>query len=167
MSDEAGHRVTVLQSVQCAWPVPRPLPTRAPDVLAAAELAAIAADVRQGRIPALSVRQPYAHYILYCGKDVENRSWKTAYRGWLLLHVPARALPGASREMPRSAHIGMVEIIDCVAHSDSPWFAGPYGLILGRRIALKKAIRANGSPGLFKPSLLDRSAVAAGLKTLT
>lgn len=35
----------------------------------------------------LSVRQPWAHAIIHCGKDVENRSWKTDYRGLLLIHA--------------------------------------------------------------------------------
>ena len=36
---------------------------------------------------ALSVRQPWAWAIVNGFKDVENRSWATAYRGPLLLHA--------------------------------------------------------------------------------
>lgn len=36
---------------------------------------------------ALSVRQPWAWAILHAGKDVENRSWATGYRGELLIHA--------------------------------------------------------------------------------
>ena len=36
---------------------------------------------------ALSIRQPWAWAILHAGKDVENRSWQTSYRGLLAVHV--------------------------------------------------------------------------------
>ena len=35
----------------------------------------------------LSVRQPWATAILHMGKDVENRVWKTQYRGELYIHA--------------------------------------------------------------------------------
>ena len=38
-------------------------------------------------IPALSVRQPWAHTILHLGKDIENRSWAWDYRGPLVIHA--------------------------------------------------------------------------------
>ncbi len=36
---------------------------------------------------ALSVRQPWASAIIRLGKDVENRLWRTPYRGPLLIHA--------------------------------------------------------------------------------
>ncbi len=39
---------------------------------------------------ALSVRQPWAWLIMYAGKDVENRSWRTDYRGEILIHAGKR-----------------------------------------------------------------------------
>lgn len=38
-------------------------------------------------LPCLSIRQPWAWAILNAGKDVENRSWTTRYRGPLLIHA--------------------------------------------------------------------------------
>ena len=38
-------------------------------------------------IPALSVRQPWAELILLGRKTIEVRSWTTAYRGMIWLHV--------------------------------------------------------------------------------
>jgi len=35
----------------------------------------------------LSVKEPWASLIFKCGKDVENRSWYTPYRGPLLIHA--------------------------------------------------------------------------------
>jgi hypothetical protein len=37
-------------------------------------------------VKALTIRQPWAWATIYGGKDVENRRWRTAYRGPLLIH---------------------------------------------------------------------------------
>ena len=36
---------------------------------------------------ALSIRQPWAWLIIHAGKDVENRTWCTNYRGRFLVHA--------------------------------------------------------------------------------
>lgn len=36
---------------------------------------------------ALSIRQPWAWLILFGGKDVENRTWRTNIRGEILIHA--------------------------------------------------------------------------------
>lgn len=36
---------------------------------------------------AISIRQPWASFILLCGKDIENREWSTRVRGRVLLHA--------------------------------------------------------------------------------
>jgi hypothetical protein len=36
---------------------------------------------------ALSIRQPWASLILKAGKNIENRSWPTKYRGRILIHA--------------------------------------------------------------------------------
>ncbi len=101
---------------------------------------------------ALSVRQPWAHAILSGGKTVENRSWPTDLRGPMALHagrsmepndidaffefIQNRGLSGpwVTRDMvdrlPRGAIVGVVDIVDCVRVSTSPWFEGPYGFVL-------------------------------------
>ena len=38
----------------------------------------------------LSVKNPYAYLIVHGIKDVENRSWKTDYRGELLIHCSGK-----------------------------------------------------------------------------
>jgi hypothetical protein len=35
----------------------------------------------------LSVVWPWPWLIMYGGKDIENRSWRTDYRGRILIHV--------------------------------------------------------------------------------
>lgn len=86
---------------------------------------------------ALTVRQPNASAFFYAdpAKDVENRSWPTAYRGPLFIHAAMRdaphwqrsAMAGALAAIPahaRAVHgaiIGLVELTGCVRDSGSPW----------------------------------------------
>lgn len=99
---------------------------------------------------ALSIRQPWAYAILYLGKRVENRTWLTNYRGPIYLHasggltkreymdfllfyqsrfVGFRSVPPAAA-LPKGGIVGKAVIADCVESLDSPWFTGPYGLVL-------------------------------------
>jgi len=43
---------------------------------------------------AISIRQPWAWLIVHAGKDIENRTWPTRYRGPVLIH----AAKGMTRE---------------------------------------------------------------------
>ena len=99
---------------------------------------------------ALSIRQPWAWHILNSGKDIENRDWPTRFRGRVLIHAskgmtraeyedgqdPLWASGGPTIELPpiekleRGGIVGSVEIVDCVAASDSPWFFGRFGFML-------------------------------------
>jgi hypothetical protein len=103
-------------------------------------------------IQALSVRQPWAHAILRGGKTIENRSWPTQFHGTIALHagrsmepddvaaffrfIEERGLSGSwlrrddADNLPRGAVVGLVDIVDCVRNSSSPWFEGPYGFVL-------------------------------------
>lgn len=85
-------------------------------------------------------------------KDIENRTWPTKFRGELLIH----AGKGMTREeyktaaefafniawasgdriplprfedLDRGGIVGMVDIVDCVSQSASPWFVGEYGFV--------------------------------------
>jgi len=51
---------------------------------------------------ALSVRQPYASLICYGVKTVENRTWKTDYRGRMLIHASGKHLSFYANEIPDS-----------------------------------------------------------------
>lgn len=102
---------------------------------------------------ALSIRQPWAFAITHGRKDVENRTWATSFRGRILLHASAtmtrddvdgfrdfikdnRDLGGDwlnTRSLPdlqRGGIVGIASIVDCVAHSRSLWFVGPFGFVL-------------------------------------
>lgn len=99
---------------------------------------------------ALSIRQPWAWLILNAGKDIENRDWPTRFRGRFLIHAskgmtrdeyenatdplwhkggPTIDIP-SFEDLQRGGIIGSVELIDCVTHSDSPWFNGLHGFVL-------------------------------------
>src|SRR3954453_1170134 len=96
-------------------------------------------------VKALTVKQPWATLILAGGKDVENRSRRTHYRGPLAIHVSQsmssltdsknqEALRHVSPELMhlallatsktynhRGYFLGTVDLVDCVRDSTSPW----------------------------------------------
>jgi ASCH domain len=102
---------------------------------------------------ALSVRQPWAHFIVRGYKPVENRQWWTQYRGPLLIHAAkgmtkfeyedcmelaaaiarftAIEIPlPAFEELERGGIAGRADLVACVSDHDSPWFSGKFGFVL-------------------------------------
>jgi hypothetical protein len=49
---------------------------------------------------ALSVRQPWAWAIIHAGKDIENWTWRTHYRGEVAIHASSK-MDESGREMGR------------------------------------------------------------------
>lgn len=87
----------------------------------------------------LSIKPPWAYAIIYGGKDIENRTWNTKFRGRFFIHCSLKPDNHAPKELwnyvptDRPAFggiIGSVELIDVVEKSDSKWFQGPKGFIL-------------------------------------
>ena len=127
---------------------------------------------------ALSIRQPWADAIIWHGKDVENRSWPTRYRGPVLIHA-AKAWGKAERadlafveDMTATkledtdrpllgGIIGRAEIVDCVEAMDSRWFFGPYGFVLRNAEALPFQ-PCRGALGFFTPSITTPEPPAQG-----
>ena len=77
---------------------------------------------------ALSVRQPWAHATLHLGKHVENRPWRTHYRGRILIQAAlkiereeALKLKLNPDDLPTGSIVGAVEIVDCVRNSKNKW----------------------------------------------
>ena len=91
---------------------------------------------------AITIKQPWASLICNGFKDIENRTWKTDYRGSVLIHVsgsPANINLSSdlishirnnksikdifvnSDRFIKSAIIGSVDIVDCVRNHDSVW----------------------------------------------
>lgn len=38
-------------------------------------------------LSSISIRQPWAYAIIFMGKNIENRTWRTNYRGKVLIHA--------------------------------------------------------------------------------
>ncbi len=111
--------------------------------------------LRLPKIPALSIRQPWAWLILHAGKDIENRCWPTKFRGRFLIHAAKgctmrefmdasdfvhdlliregtgrkHLMPGP-KEIDRGGIVGEAEIVDCVRASKSPWYMGDWGFVI-------------------------------------
>ena len=121
---------------------------------------------------ALSIRQPWADAIIWHGKDVENRDWKTNFRGPVLIHaakawgpqeradlafveaMPATTLGNVDRPL-LGGIIGKAVIVDCVEEMDSRWFFGRYGFVLRNAEPLPfKPCR--GQLGFFTPEFTEK-----------
>jgi len=94
-------------------------------------------------IPALSIRQPWAWLIVNGHKDIENRDWRTPFRGRFLVHASktitrrdyAEAcaqvddlLPftrkhcwPAFEDLQLGGIVGHATVVDCVQDHPSPW----------------------------------------------
>ena len=90
---------------------------------------------------ALTVKQPWASLIVEGIKDIENRTWKTNYRGRILIHsskmpekgLPCEVLNSMQYSIVFTANsldaligengviLGSVEIVDCVLNHTSIW----------------------------------------------
>lgn len=133
---------------------------------------------------AISVRQPWAWAIIYAGKDIENRSWgpmnisrRQHIRGRVCIHaakgmtkaeyadgagfierVTGKPCPRAD-ELVRGAIIGTVVVKDGINERNpaakSPWFMGPYGLVLQDPQPILVPVRVNGELGWFKWKTID------------
>ncbi|MFV0536795.1 MAG: ASCH domain-containing protein [Dysgonomonas sp.] len=115
---------------------------------------------------AITIKQPYPYLICTGIKDIENRTWKTKYRGRVYIHASAnydnrhrnmaqlftrhqwKALEGtgmhimiATNSFDRSSIIGYVDIIDCIQNSTSIWaLPDHYNWILSNPVLFDKPI---------------------------
>lgn len=135
---------------------------------------------------ALSIRMPWAWLILRPDitrqndrewqhgvgiKDIENRTWKTKFRGRVIVHAGqayTRAqheydaghllreyrieLPPCLNLQERSgALLGEVDIVDCVSEHKSRWFCkGSYGLVLANPTPYRHPVPYKGMLGFFE-----------------
>ena len=120
-------------------------------------------------LKALTIKQPWAHAILHEGKDVENRSWKRNFRGWLVIHAAGtpsrearypRGVPMPDlKTLPYSAIVGVAYVSDIRENVKSKWFYKPargekknFGWVLTKVRRLPKPIPCNGALGLWNVS---------------
>lgn len=97
---------------------------------------------------ALSIKQPWAWCIIHAGKNIENRTQASHYRGPLFIHASKgwdaegyRFLLWKEREFgiqlpeigefKRGGIIGKVDMIACINnnYTYSKWYSGPYGYV--------------------------------------
>ena len=122
----------------------------------------------------ISIRQPWAHFIVMGWKQIENRNWATKYRGPVLVHASkgmtraeyadacdcavidcgiAPSLLPAFEELQRGGIVGMAEVTGCVIDSPDPWFFGTVGHVLANAQQLS-FIPLKGQLGYFDVSKL-------------
>jgi hypothetical protein len=112
----------------------------------------------------LTIKNPWAGAILFLGKDVENRTWRTNYRGRMLIHSSrmqdTNAYHGIFGKMfqdPAFADrlrfgyiIGSVDLLDCVQNAESRWAEqGVWHWRLKNPIVFTNPIAIQGSLGLW------------------
>ena len=59
---------------------------------------------------ALSIRQPWAWAIVYGGKAIENRDWRSRYTGRLLIHAAKTFDPDGYEWIEAAARAGAVDL---------------------------------------------------------
>ena len=93
----------------------------------------------------ISLKQPWAWLMCNGLKDIENRKWRSNYRGRLLIHASKTwdqegydfiqsHLENSERLLlPErydfGAIIGVVTMVDVVQYHKSKWFFGPWGFV--------------------------------------
>lgn len=121
----------------------------------------------------ISIKQPWASLIAHGIKDIENRSWRTNYRGRVLIHAakaPVKEgwsaldkvqfdkvsghknkLYGDKEELPQGTIIGSVEIVDCVQDHPSLWAEkGVWNWVLANPVLYQTPIPAKGKLSLWE-----------------
>lgn len=115
---------------------------------------------------AITIKQPWASLIVHGIKNIENRSWRTNFRGRVLIHASGShgrkfsvdltdaqskaAFATIAKEtmfgnMPFGSIIGSVEIVDCVQNHPSIWAdKGVYNWVLANPILFPEPIPVKG-----------------------
>ena len=130
---------------------------------------------------ALSVRPPWAWAIAHANKKIENRSWRTSYRGPLVIHASQNFVGSEAAELEqilgyeldpaifkRGAFIAVADLVDVVraeAIEPSPWLCGPYAWLLENVQPLPAEVRASGKLGLWRPTQDQLRAIELSLAT--
>jgi hypothetical protein len=124
---------------------------------------------------AISLRQPWASLMAHGLKTIENRPWRTSFRGPILIHaslswrkaevvgdwdLSLSILRDAGVRPPdfgledmhrmRGGVIGRMDVTGCVDESDNPFFFGPHGFPVENALALEAVVPCKGMLGMFK-----------------
>ncbi len=114
-------------------------------------------------------------------KPVENRTRPFSYRGPLLIHAGRKRAATPLGEIERrfgvdvpelelrfGGIVGIVDLVDCVIGHPSPWFEGPFGLVLHNPRPLP-FVAMSGQLGLFcvPDELVPTAAIAPATRAET
>jgi hypothetical protein len=111
-------------------------------------------------LPALTIRQPWAALIMSGHKPVENRNWRTGYRGEIAIHA-GKQDDDAGWEfvvensldvdhVERGAMLGTVVLKDIVRNAESDWARpGQWHWILTSPQPLEQPIPFRGRQSLW------------------
>jgi len=103
----------------------------------------------------LNIAQPNAHYVIHKGKNVENRTMRTKFRGTIAIYGSKTYSSWRFDDSHKhgvekddcafGAIVGFVDLVDCISarqvkSKTRKWFHGPYGYVLSNVIILKKPI---------------------------
>ena len=123
---------------------------------------------------AMTIQQPWAWAVMSAGKDIENRSWPTKYRGPLLIHaglayraeteMPRGVRPPGKADLDFGAILGVVDLVDVVQKSRSRWFEGEYGFVLRNPRVLARPVACKGQLKLWTPTPAHLRLVKARLR---
>jgi activating signal cointegrator 1 len=119
-------------------------------------------------IRALTIRQPFPELIFRRRKPYEIRSWRTNYRGPLVIHSAAKVKTDCAKEsrlkpetLMTSAFVGIAVLSDVrpFTRADSKllnqkraiggWSPGQFSWVLKKPLRFARPIKANGKLGLF------------------
>jgi len=108
-------------------------------------------------------------WAIFHGKDVENRTWPTKYRGRIIIHASKKfdlhhwrwisenenrlgcQVPPLKQLFTYGALIGEVDIIDCVRGHGSRWaFNDQWNFVLANPVAYEVPRLYKGQLGLFE-----------------
>lgn len=135
-------------------------------------------------LTSISIRQPWAWAIINAGKNIENRTWRTNYRGKVIVHaskhfdhagydklVKASKMLGFKipdkEELKKQSggFVGMVDIVGCRKNIKNNFWkdADSYGWVLANPIKLN-FVPYRGKLSLFKVELTNILKTQLGLK---
>lgn len=116
---------------------------------------------------ALTLRQPWASAVVRLGKNVENRTWTTPYRGLLAIHAgkgvdsaaPPSVAEALEQRLPSGCVVAVVELHSIVRDSRSEWAReGEYHWLLRDVRELAVPVPCMGRQMLFKlPEDVERA----------
>ena len=102
---------------------------------------------------ALSIKQPWAQMIVKSLKTIETRTWKTSYRGKLLIVSSKEKY----QDYPCGYALAIADLTDCRKMTEEDEFLaqckvyeGAYAWILTNIQPLTKAFKVKGRLGLYE-----------------